>query len=62
MFNKMNTFRKEQRIKEIQNDLEILEYLAKGYGVDDLEFESEKYPWSANKMKKLKDELFVLTH
>lgn len=62
MFNKMTEYKKEKRIREIERDLAVLEYIGKSYEVEDLEFHEDKYPWSAAKERRLKDELFTLTH
>lgn len=60
MFNNRRT-KKEKRIEEIKEQIKVLEHLGEIYGCDP-EFEPEKHPWSAAKERRLKDELFTLTH
>lgn len=58
LFNKV---KKEKKIREIQQQIKVLEYLGEIYGCDP-EFEPEKHPWSSNKLRTLRDELYTLTN
>lgn len=58
MFNNRK-IKKEREIKEIKEQIRVLEHIGEIYGCDP-EFEPEKHPWSAHKLRTLRDRLYVL--